>query len=45
MKQRIDKPMIKSSKLILLFREPLVGVKAAEHGSVNGLMMAKRKVL
>ena len=44
MKQRIDKPMIKSSKLILLFREPTVGVKAAGHGSVNGLMRAKRKV-
>lgn len=28
MKQRIYKPMIKSSKLILLFREPPVGVKA-----------------
>ena len=38
MKQRINKPMIKSSKLILLFREPPVGVKATEHGSVNGLM-------
>ena len=38
MKQRIYKPMIKSSKLILLFREPPVGVKATEHGSVNGLM-------
>ena len=45
MKQRIDKPMIKSSKLILLFREPPVGVKAAGRGSVNGLMRAKRKVL
>lgn len=45
MKQRINKPMIKSSKLILLFREPPVGVKATEHGSVNGLMRAKRKVL
>ena len=38
MKQRIYKPMI------LLFREPPVGVKATEHGSVNGLMRAKRKV-
>ena len=37
MKQRINKPMI--------FREPPVGVKATEHGSVNGLMRAKRKVL
>ena len=44
MKQRIYKPMIKSTKLILLFREPPVGVKATEHGSVNGLMRAKRKV-
>ena len=44
MKQRIYKPRIKSSKLILLFREPPVGVKATEHGSVNGLMRAKRKV-
>ena len=35
--------MIKSSKLILLFRESPVGVMAAKHGSVNGLMRAKRK--
>ena len=49
MKQRIYKPMIKSSKLILLFREPPVGVKAdggiaAGKSGVNGLMRAKRKV-
>ena len=44
MKQRINKPMIKSSKLILLFREPPVGVKATEHGSVNGLMRASENV-
>ena len=36
MKQRIYKPMIKSSKLILLFREPPVGARRCGRFCVTG---------